>query len=227
MSIFDIEDLRNRTHVFRDRVHGGEVLASFLRRQREDSDVVLAIPSGGVPVAIAVCEKLDLPLDLMIVSKITLPWNSEAGYGAVASDGTYKLNDELLGYLGLTPNEVQKGIEETKEKVSRRISHLRSLRPQQEISGKNVILIDDGLASGFTMQLAVEAALQSNAQWVVVAVPTGHEDSVRKLGILANAVYCGNLRYGQIFAVADAYEEWHDLTEEEVIDLLSKAVIRF
>jgi putative phosphoribosyl transferase len=220
MSIFDIEGLRNQTQVFRDRAHGGQVLASLLRRQKEDSDVVFAIPSGGVPVALAVSEKLDLPLDLMIVSKITLPWNSEAGYGAVASDGTYKLNHELLGYLGLTAEEVQKGLERTKEKIARRLSYLRSLRAQQQISGKKIILIDDGLASGFTMEVAVEAARKSNAHRVVVAVPTGHEDSVRKLESLADAVYCANLREGRIFAVADAYEEWHDLSDNEVTALI-------
>jgi putative phosphoribosyl transferase len=223
MSIFYIEDLRNRTHVFRDRVHGGEVLASFLRRQKEDSDVILTIPSGGVPVALAVSLKLDRPLDLMIVSKITLPWNSEAGYGAVASNGTYKLNNELLEDLGLTTNEVQTGIEKTKEKVSRRLSILRGLKREEPISGKKVILIDDGLASGFTMQVAAESARNLNAERVVVAVPTGHEDSVRKLDSSADAVYCANLCEGRIFAVADAYDEWHDLTDDEVTALLSES----
>jgi putative phosphoribosyl transferase len=222
MSIYDIEDLRNRTHVFRNRVHGGEILASFLRRQKEDSDVVLAIPSGGVPVALAVCGKLDLPLDFMIVSKITLPWNSEAGYGAVASDGTYKFNNELIADLRLTANEIQKGMEHTKEKVSRRLSLLRSLKPEEQISGKTVILIDDGLASGFTMQVAVESARNLNAQRVVVAVPTGHEEAVRKLDASADAVYCANLRTGRIFAVADAYQKWHDVPDHEVTALLSK-----
>jgi putative phosphoribosyl transferase len=222
MSIFDIEDLRNRMHVFRDRVHAGAVLASVLRQQKEDSDVVLAIPSGGVPVAQAVSEKLNLPLDLMIVSKITLSWNPEAGYGAVASDGTYKLNEELVRYLCLTASEVQSGIERTKEKVARRLSLLRSLKPEEQISGKKVILIDDGLASGFTMQVAVESARNLNAQRVVVAAPTGHEEAVRKLDSSADTVYCANMREGRIFAVADAYEEWHDLSDDEVTALLFK-----
>jgi putative phosphoribosyl transferase len=199
--IFENKNLRNHIHVFRDRSAGGHALAELLREHREDSAVLLAIPSGGVPVALAIATDLSLPLDFMIVSKITFSWNTEAGYGAVAYDGTYKLNEDLIRMFRLKPNEVQEGIERTNTKVAVRLTKLRNIRQMEEIAGRTAILVDDGLASGFTMHVAVEVARKLNARKVIVAVPTGHESSVHQLSAAADAVYCANVRSGSAFAV--------------------------
>ncbi len=225
--ILEFPELRERVAVFRGREEAGRILAGLLARdlRRLRRPLLLAIPSGGVPVALAVAGVLDWPLDVAPVSKITLPWNSEAGYGAVAFDGTVRLNRELLERLPLTEAMVQEGIARTRDKVRRRLLQLRAERPplEQLIEGQDAILVDDGLASGFTMLAAVEAVGHCAPASISVAVPTGSLETVERLAREVERVYCCNIRSGYPFAVADAYRNWYDLTEEEVAALLGSS----
>ena len=221
-NVFQLEELRDRVHVFPDRPQAGQALAGMLGAYRRGSAIVLAIPAGGIPVGAAMARELELPLDVAVVSKITLPWNTEAGYGAVAFDGTVRLNDSLLPRLGLSAGDVTDGIARTREKVRRRVESLRGDRPLPELSSRPVILVDDGLASGFTMMVAVEAVRKAGAEEVVVAVPTGHLDAVHRLSALVDTLYCANIRGGRSFAVADVYEHWHDLTDHEIERVLDE-----
>lgn len=212
-----IEDsrLRDKTRVFRDRKDGGAALARMLEGFRETSAMVLAIPAGGVPVGAEIAKALDLPMDVAVVSKVTLPWNTEAGYGALAFDGTIRLNDLLVARLGLKEREIEKGVAETRTKVQRRVALFRDDKALPSLSDRTVILVDDGLASGFTMLVAVEALRKASPSQIVVAVPTGHSRSVERIAAEADRIYCANVRTGLRFAVADAYEHWYDVTEEE------------
>jgi predicted phosphoribosyltransferase len=218
--IVERPDLRDRPRVFHDRTHAGEVLASLLKAYRGREAVILAVPAGGVPVAAAIAHELDLPLDVAVVSKVTLPWNSEAGYGAVAFDGTVKLNEGLLSRLQLTREEIQEGIRATTQKVHRRVRSLQGERSFPDLSDRPTILVDDGLASGFTMLVAIEAVRNAGASEAVVAVPTGHLEAVHRIVHEVEAVYCANVRGGWQFAVADAYEHWSDVDEEEAARIL-------
>ncbi len=220
--IVDRPELRDRVKVFRDRAHAGGVLAEMLASYRETDTIVLGIPAGGVPVGVIIAKQLNLPFDVSVVSKITLPWNTEAGYGAVAFDGTVKLNQELLPRLGLSEEEVKEGIEKTTSKVARRFRDLRGEQPFPRLAGRSVILVDDGIASGFTMLVAIEALRGAKAEHVVVAVPTGHSGPVQNIAAEVEAFYCANIRGGWRFAVADAYELWSDVSEEEVISILTE-----
>jgi predicted phosphoribosyltransferase len=181
---------------------------------------VLGIPAGGVPVAKEVTKVLGLPLDVAIVSKITLPWNTEAGYGAVAFDGTIRLNRDLVEISGLNEEQIHKGILKTKEKVSHRKRRFESRIAQSEIREKPAIVVDDGLASGFTMQVAVEALTKSGFKSIIVAVPTGHDRAVRDISRRVSAVYCANIRTEHRYAVAEAYQSWSDVTDNEVGTIL-------
>jgi predicted phosphoribosyltransferase len=214
-AISEVSELRDRVGVFRDRAHAGEVLAAMLEGFRGADALVLAVPAGGVPVAREVAARLGLALDVAVVSKVLLPWNTEAGYGAVAFDGTVRLNEALLPRLGLSTREVEEGVERTRQKVVRRVEAFRPGRPWPELNERPVILIDDGLASGFTMFVAIEAVRHRGAREVTVAVPTGHQDTVARLARSVEAVYCANVRGGRSFAVASAYLNWHDVSEEE------------
>jgi putative phosphoribosyl transferase len=218
-AIIERPELRDRTGVFRNRAHAGEVLAGMLTSYSKDDAIVLAIPAGGVPVAAVIAKRLRIPLDIVVVSKITLPWNTEAGYGAVAFDGTMRLNEDLLPHLGLTEEQIQQGIGQTTQKVQRRVKRFRGERPFPDLTKRRVILVDDGLASGFTMLVAMEALRKAGAQHLSVAVPTGHASSLPRMAAEVEALYCANIRSGFSFAVADAYEEWTDITEEEAIAL--------
>lgn len=218
-NLYEVADLRDRTRVFNDRRHAGAVLAGLIG---ETDATLMAIPAGGVPVAAAAAEALQCPLDLAVVSKITLPWNTEAGYGAVAFDGSVQLNRELLAHIGLSPEQVEEGIRRTREKVRRRLRDLRGDRSFSNLQDRDVIAVDDGLASGFTMRTALEALRAAGARRISVAVPTGHASAAADIADRAAAVYCCNIRGGRQFAVAEAYKNWYDVSESEVARVLRK-----
>lgn len=222
MKLVDSPELRDRVGVFRDRAHAGEVLAGLLEGFRGTDAVVLAIPAGGYPVASEIATRLALSLDVAVVSKITPSWNTEVGYGAAAFDGTLRINEELAGELHIGPEERRAGIEAASRKVARRVALLRGQARGPDLAGRRAILVDDGLATGFTMLVAIEALEKAGAGPITVAVPTGHLDSVRRVAERADAVYCANLRAGPRFAVAEAYRRWHDLTDEEIVAIRNR-----
>lgn len=215
-------ELVERTGIFADRSDAGRILAGLLTRQNLIDPLLLAIPAGGVPVAAAAAEALGWPLAAAVVSKILLPWNTEAGYGAVAWDGTMRLNSELLPHLGLSDEEVEVGVAATRDKVSERVRRLMGTGELPELAGRSAILVDDGLASGFTMLTAVAALKKSSPGRIVVAVPTGHVEATRNLAASVDSVLCANLRSTYPFAVAAAYRQWQDVTEQEAVNLLHK-----
>ncbi len=217
---FDLPDFRNRTAVFRDREHAGEILSEMLMQYRDTNAVVFAIPAGGVPVGAVIASKLQIPLDVAVVSKITLPWNTEAGYGAVAFDGTVRVNEEMALRQGLNEDTIRDGIEKTRNKVRGRVAEFRSGKPPIQVKGRPVILVDDGIASGFTMFVAVEALRKAGANQVIIAVPTAHWEAIENVLPNVEEFYCANLRSGWAYAVADAYQHWTDVIEEEVIEIL-------
>ena len=220
--IIDDPMCRDRTRVFRDRAEAGAALARLLAAHSITRGRVLGIPAGGLPVAAVVAEKLALPLDVAVVSKITLPWNTEAGYGAVAFDGSVQLNGPMLNHAGLSKDQVDDGIHRTREKVKARVRRFRGDDRALDVQGETVLLIDDGIASGFTYRAAVEALRRVGAQAIVAAVPTAHRESLERLRAQVDKIVCVNLRAGWAFAVADAYVNWHDVNEDDALALLKR-----
>lgn len=219
--VHELRELRDRAPVFRDRDHAGEVLAGMLEVFRGTDAIVLAIPAGGVPVAAEAARRLGLPLDVVPVSKILLPWTTEAGYGAVAFDGSRWVNEEAVRRYGLDAQEVERATRAALDKVERRLRRLRGERPFPPLADRTAILVDDGIAAGSTMRVALGALRRRNPGSVVVAVPTGHAQAVADIAREADALYCANLRGGWSFAVADAYENWCDVEEDEAARLLA------
>ena len=220
--IYELDRYKEQTRVFRDRQQAGSVLADMLHAYHKDIHMILGIPAGGVPVAAAVAEALNIPLDVAVVSKVTLPWNTEAGYGAVAFDGTVRLNKDLIAHIRLSKAQIRAGIDDTSAKVHRRMNNLRKARPFPDLSGKSIILVDDGLASGFTMRVAVEALKKAGTAHIIVAVPTAHKESLDAVMSKVDAIFCPNIRSGWRYAVADAYERWSDVDESEVVQILGR-----
>jgi putative phosphoribosyl transferase len=206
---------QDKTRVFADRAEGGARLAELLDKVDLAKPLVLAIPAGGVPVAAILAEALQAPLDIAVVSKITLPWNSEAGYGAVAFDGSCLINQDLVLRAGLDEATVEAGVNATRDKVERRQRLFRQQSPLPQLAGLDVIVVDDGLASGFTLQVAVAALRRSGADRLLLAVPTAHAAAARQLAGEVEALFCVNLRSGWSYSVAAAYRSWHDVTEAE------------
>ena len=223
-NIVDLPQLREKTCIFSDRYNAGDILSDMIQSVADSSGLLLGIPAGGVPVACRIQKKLGLEMDLAVVSKITLPWNTEAGYGAVAFDGTVRLNQRMLAHISLTEEQIQQGIQKTLQKVKRRMKLLRGEKPFPQLNQRTLMLVDDGLASGFTMRVAIESLRNSDAQSITVAVPTGHLDSVRKIATYVDRVFCPNIRSGMRYAVADAYQYWSDVSEDELMSLLNQTV---
>lgn len=225
LPLYDLPSLRDCARVFRDREHAGEVLADMLAGYRGSEALVLGIPAGGVPVAARIATALGLGLDVAVVSKILLPWTTEAGYGAVAYDGSVWIDRRAVARFGLSESEVRDGTEKARAKVLRRVALLRGGR-LLEPGGRTVILVDDGVAAGSTLRAAIAALRTAAVARLVVAVPTGHGRSVRDLAAEVDEFHCANLRHGLSFAVADAYQAWHDVGEDEVVTALGVARAR-
>lgn len=212
------------TAAFRNRSAAGVALAAMLEKYRGSGALVLAIPAGGVPVAAEIAKALGLPLEAAPVSKALLPWTTESGFGAVAFDGTVWLDEEAIERYGLGEPRIEKSIAEARAKVERRVARLRGGRPLPDLSGRSVILVDDGIAGGSTMRAAIGALRKLHAKNIVVAVPTAHRAALESIGKLADAAVCADIRARTPFAVADAYEEWRDLGDDEIEAILSARV---
>lgn len=218
-----IEDpaLRDKIYVFADRTDAGRQLAVNLTDYRGAKVHLFAIPAGGVPVGAEIAQSLNLALDLIIVRKIQLPWTTEAGFGALDPDGQAIFNENLLARVSLSPQEIDRQVAKTLATLQQRESRLRGGRPYPDLTGKAAIVVDDGLASGYTMRAAVRFLQGRGAGEVIVAVPTGSARTVQELLPLVDALVCLNVRGGWSFAVAEAYENWYDLDEAEVLAILA------
>jgi predicted phosphoribosyltransferase len=218
-----VEDptLRDRTYVFADRAAAGRRLAEMLLNLDLAREIHLfAIPAGGVPVAAEIARRLEAPLDLVIVRKIQLPWTTEAGFGALNPAGDAIFNQDLLDRMHLSPAEIEAQLQKTAASLKQRELRLRGGRPYPQLEQKPTMIVDDGLASGYTMRAAVQFLKGQGAGKIIVAVPTGSNRTVQELAPLVDTLVCPNVRGGWSFAVADAYENWYDLTEEEVLEIL-------
>jgi predicted phosphoribosyltransferase len=218
--IVEYPELRDRTGVYRDRAEAGGYLAGELKEYARDPEVIaLAVPAGGVPVGCEIARSLKVPFDVIITRKVQIPWSPEAGFDAVAWDGRCILNNELAEQLQLTNREQEKAVLEAKRNVEERLRKFRGDKPPPNLAGKTVILVDDGLASGYTM-LASAKSVQKEAKRVIVAVPTASFGAVELLQSEVDLIVCPNIRTDELFAVAEAYENWYDLTDKEVLELL-------
>lgn len=220
--IIEMEELRNKNYVFRDRVHAGELLASKLKPYVGKDSIVLAIPSGGVPIGSTLAKELGLQMDLIIVRKLPIPYNTEAGFGSMSWNGEVKLNEKLVEQLELSDPEIDSIIRDVKSELDKRMEIFRGNRPFPELKGKTAIIVDDGLASGYTLLAAISSVKKLSPARIIVAVPTASKNAVDLLAPYVDEIFCLNIRETKIFAVADAYQEWHDLTQQEVLKLLGK-----
>lgn len=212
--------LRDRVHVFKDRAGAGRLLADRLLDYRGRGVRVFAIPAGGVPVAAEIVRVLEAPLDLVIVRKIQLPWTTEAGFGALNPGGEAVFNRDLIERFHLTPQDIETQVQKTLANLIQREERLRQNRPYPDLANATTIIVDDGLASGYTMRTAVNFLKGKGAGKIIVAVPTAAAHTAQDLLPLVDELLCLNVRSGWSFAVAAAYEDWYDLTAEEVLGIM-------
>lgn len=205
---------------FRNRSDAGRQLAAQLSAFAHRNDViVLALPRGGVPVASEVARELDAPLDVFLVRKLGVPGHSELAMGAIASGGVRVLSDVLIDQLGVPRPEVERVSVRERLELERRDRLYRGDRELPDLHGRTVILVDDGLATGATMEAATVAVRQSNPARVVVAAPVGAVEACRRLKEIADDVVCASMPE-PFQAVGLWYEQFDQISDEEVIALL-------
>lgn len=201
---------------FRDRFDAGHQLARALEKYRGQDVIVLGIPRGGVATASAIAEALHAELDVIVPRKLPLPFSPEAGFGAIAEDGTIILNEALVKHVRLSAEEIRTIADHVLAEIQRRVREYRGERPAAQLSGRVVILVDDGLATGYTMLAAIHSVKKQSAARVVVAVPCSPASTLADVKPLVDDLVCLVAPDTLSFAVADYYQDFHDMTDDEV-----------
>lgn len=208
---------------FYDRSDAGKQLAERLKNYKGRAGVmVLGLPRGGVVVAYEVARALHLPLDVLIVRKIGVPWQPELAMGAIVESGGEFINQHLVAELNISREEINKVIQEEKKELSRRQVAYRGHRILPDLREKEIILVDDGLATGATMHAAVKALKETGVKKLIVAVPVAELETCRELRREVEECVC-LLTPHPLYAIGEWYEEFGPTRDEEVIDLLSRS----
>ena len=213
--------------IFENRQDAGRRLVAKLCEYNGQPVVVLAIPNGGVPVALEVAGALKADLDLIICRKIPIPLNPEAGFGAIADDGTVVLNEEVVKRIGLNRQQIEHEASKVRAEIKRRSILYKGNRPLVSLRSRTVIIIDDGVASGVTMMAAVASVRHRRPKQIVVAAPCAWALAVKQLERVADKVVTCTMGFMPRFAVADFYRHWYDLSDDEVIRYLTKWWTRY
>ncbi|HUW89955.1 MAG TPA: phosphoribosyltransferase family protein [Candidatus Nanopelagicaceae bacterium] len=227
---------------YESRFKAGEILAEFILSQNPIIKKIIsnniervfsfAIPNGGVPVAEGFCNVLNINYDVLIVRKIKIPYNTEAGFGSVTTDGTVLTNEALLSRLNLSESSIENSIETTKREIRERIDFYNKSTDIESsynsfINNNYIFIMDDGLASGFTMLAAIKMIKKYNPKQLYIGVPTAPLHTVTCIQHEVDEIYCPNIRKTSWFAVADAYKHWYDVPESEVLDIIKKSKFYF
>jgi putative phosphoribosyl transferase len=206
---------------FVDRVDAGKRLASELKNFSGKKGIVLSIPRGGVVVGYMIAKTLNLPLDIIIPRKIGAPENPELAIGAVAEDGTAILDQNLIKYLGVSREYIKEETERQKQEIRRRLKLYRQDASYPDLKGLDVIVVDDGIATGSTMKAALASVKNRGASSITVAVPVGPPSTIVELEKMADRVVC--LYTPEFFqAIGEFYRDFSQTSDEEVIGLLQE-----
>lgn len=208
-------------HRFRDRTDAGRRLGEHLAAWRGPDVVVLGLPRGGVPVAAEVANALGVPLDIVIVRKLGIPYQPEVAMGAIGEGGVRVLDDVLVARAGVTPAEVDAVERRERATLEARVERFRGGRERLDLTGRTAIIVDDGIATGATATAAAQVARQLGAARVVVAVPVGALDAAGRIRD-ADEVIC-LLQPPDFHAVGSYYRDFRQTSDDEVAALLTTA----
>lgn len=207
---------------FSDRTEAGQRLAERLLPLAGENVVVVGLPRGGVPVAFEVADALHAPLDVIVVRKLGVPFQPELGMGAVGERGVRIINEQVVRQAQLSAAEFAEVEQRERDAVQRRVRRLRGDRPAVALTGRTVVVVDDGIATGSTARAACQVARAMGASRVVLAVPVGPRDINNRIGPVADEVVCLRTPVG-FSAVGQAYVDFRQTTDQEVVDLLERA----
>lgn len=205
--------------MFADRRDAGRKLALALKKYRGHNVMVLAIPRGGVEVGYQVAEYLNADFSILISRKLPFPDNPEAGFGAIAEDGSVFIAADAAVWL--SGEQIERIEREQIKEINRRIEVLRKGKPLPEMTGRTVILVDDGLAMGSTMRAAIMLCRRKKAGKIVVAVPVAGERVADEVSRIADEIVVLEMPWN-FMAVAQVYENWYDVSDAEVLDIMQR-----
>ncbi|MBD3427104.1 MAG: phosphoribosyltransferase [Candidatus Omnitrophica bacterium] len=205
--------------MFRDRKHAGEKLAAALEKYSATEALVLAIPRGGVEVGYEVAKRLDLEFSVLVTRKLPFPDQPEAGFGAVAEDGSVYVYEEALKWLDA--DTVEEVTQYQRKEVNRRVELFRGGLPLPRISSRHVILVDDGIAMGSTVNASIMLLKNKKAGWITVAAPVTGPETAKRMERIADEVVVLD-KPASFRAVAEAYQNWYDVSDGEVMEILDK-----
>lgn len=205
--------------MLKNRKDAGEKLALALQKYKIDNALVLAIPRGGTELGYEIAKAFGYDLSLIICRKLPYPYNPESGFGAIAEDGSIFI-DQRAAY-NLDDQEIEQIIADQSEEIQRRIKTLRNGKPLPSIKGRTVILVDDGIAMGSTMHVAVALCKKQEAEKIIIAVPVAGASAIAKFSPLVDELVVLESPYN-FHAVAQVYEDWYDVSDEEVLEILSR-----
>ncbi len=205
---------------FIDREDAGAKLGQVINDKSPESPYIWAIPAGGVPVGKKVSRILKAPFDLAVVRKLQIPFNPEAGFGATAPDGQIMLNRKLTSTLGLGREQISNVAKKTQREIKRREELFRRNRPYPDLQGHIAIVVDDGFASGYTVLAAVRFLRKLSPKAIWAAAPVASASAVVLLQDKVDQLQIIHVSHEAYFAVASFYENWWDLSDEEVLDYL-------
>ncbi len=208
--------------MFKNRKEAGEKLALALGKYKGEDVTVIALPKGGIEVAFEVAKYLNAEFSIIIVRKLPFPDNPEAGFGAVAEDGSIYINRQSSWYL--SEKEINGIISAQKNEIKRRMLVLRKGKPLPNLADKTVILIDDGIAGGSTVRAAIMLCKKQRVKKIVVAVPVAGRDIAVQISKLADETVVLEMPY-DLHAVAQVYENWYDVSDEEALEIMGRVGI--
>lgn len=195
-------------------------MAAELNAFSHQKTVILAIPNGGIPLAMEIAETLQAELDIVICRKLALPMNPEGGLGAVADDGSSILNPEVFARDGISQEQLEYEMKQVKASIKQRCLKYRGESLPPRLTGKAAIIVDDGLASGITMTVAVESVKHRGPRELVVAVPVASNTGYKRVtNVVSRVVTCAVATMPK-FYLADFYLNWQDISDDEIVHLL-------
>ena len=212
----------HEANIFRDREDAGLRLAERLLRYREENPVVMALPRGGVPVGAEISRALNAPLDVVVARKLGAPGQPELAIGAVAPGGVQLINERVVRWLGIPEGWIEQAAEKELAEVQRRMQRFREGRPAPEVGDRTAILVDDGIATGMTASAAIRATRAAEPRRVVLAVPICAKETAEKLSREVDELVCLKMPE-DLWAIGLWYRDFHQIPDEEVIDLLEKS----
>lgn len=205
--------------VFQDRMDAGHQLADLLNQEDVEADIVLGIPRGALPVARPVADALDVPLDIVVASKIGAPNNPELAIGAVASDGSSWLNEDLIEQLNVPDEYIEREREREAENARQKADRYRGNRNPPDLAGKRIIIVDDGIATGATARACLRQVATAGAARVVLAVPVSSPDVIEELQTETDAVIAVESP-PHFSAVGQFYERFEQVSDEKAMTYL-------